>query len=1049
MKIIRLYNFYRKDRYVGVLLLFVFFTGTICAQEKPAEITGITSISMKVVDEDGTPVSKAQVVVGEGGLPAETDENGLMLLKAYSNDFVKISASGYEKSTFLVRDLISDNPIKLKKSKLFMTSDDDIQLPFMTQKKRNITGSSYVITSDQLEKYPTTDLRNTFTGLAPGLRITENYGSPGFSAEEKLGFYNITEKIGVAARGRNMIYLIDNVPTDITEMTLDPQEIESVTVIKDIVEKAMYGPMAADGIILIKTKRGRANEHVLTFEAEDGISVIDRMPEWTTGADYARLNNLARENDGMVPVPHYSDDAISAYAKNDPYDKYHPSVNYRELMLKNTRSFKKANFFVSGGNDIVQYSSHIGYNGEGDIYKIGPKADYNRLNISSNIDVKINNEIKVFLDIATSLTLRRSANFGYATSESSSLTDIIEITSVLPYVTNTPPNAFPVYANNDPSLKFPWFGVSSAYPINPVGSLINNGYYTETGRKGNIRFGIDYNLSKLIRGLDSRTSASFDKLNVVRLGKAEDYWAYTVTPSKTAADNDTILTSKVHNGVVTAALSNLHDYFYLRASFYEKLNYQRSFGNHDVQSTLTYLLYLFSRNGIEEPQRQQNVMWTGNYIFNDKYSIQGVVNYAGTYSFEKGEKYKFFPSVGASWIISEESFMPELNFVDFLKLRAQAGILGFEDFSNTFLYRDQWTPGTGSTFGPYTSNRWFGTNQSAAAQANLGRIGHPGLSWETRKEFTIGIDALMFNNKLSLEVNYYNNLRDGIITSLSNSMPFIAGISSALPSFNYNKIRYFGVETGIQFTDNIGKFIYSVGGNATIQNSKYVKFDDPDYRFDYQHRTGKPVDAYWGLTYLAKFQTDAETSVTPQIYDAVLKAGDLKYKNMNTDNFIDDNDISMVGHTTPRLFYSLNASLRYNNFEMTVIGTGCAFYDIPLTNTYYWNGWGDNNYSNFVRDNIGGAYPRLTYYKINNNFVNSDFWLTDGGFFKIQNVELAYTIAPDKLQLIRSRGIRFFVRGANLLTISKVKDVDPESIDSGVLTYPLYITFTGGIKLTF
>ncbi len=145
----------------------------------------------------------------------------------------------------------------------------------------------------------------------------------------------------------------------------------------------------------------------------------------------------------------------------------------------------------------------------------------------------------------------------------------------------------------------------------------------------------------------------------------------------------------------------------------------------------------------------------------------------------------------------------------------------------------------------------------------------------------------------------------------------------------------------------------------------------------------------------------------------------------------------------------LNAKFSYKNFDFTVIGTGFAFFDIPMTNKYFWNGWGDNNYSNFVKDNVGGAYPRLTYYKVNNNFVASDFWLTKGDYFKIQNVELAYNVPADKLQIIRSRGLRVYVRGANLLTISQVKDLDPESIISGVDVYPLFRTFTGGIKLTF
>jgi hypothetical protein len=284
---------------------------------------------------------------------------------------------------------------------------------------------------------------------------------------------------------------------------------------------------------------------------------------------------------------------------------------------------------------------------------------------------------------------------------------------------------------------------------------------------------------------------------------------------------------------------------------------------------------------------------------------------------------------------------------------------------------------------------------------------------------------------------------------LFNSVPYLVGISSALPRYNYNKTRYTGVEAGVQFTENVSDFGYSIGANATVQNSKLVKYDEPAYRNDYQLRTGSPVDTYWGQTYVGKFATDAEALEVPQLYDAVLKAGDLKYKDMNGDGFIDDNDMSAIGHTTPRLYYALNAKLRFKNFDFTVIGTGFAFFDIPMTGKYYWNGWGDNNYSNFVKDNVGGAYPRLTYYKVNSNFVASDFWLTKGDYFKIQNVELAYNVPADKLQIIRSRGLRIYVRGANLLTISQVKDLDPESTLSGVDVYPLFRTFTGGIKLTF
>ena len=1039
---------FQKVRLFCVLLLCVFIAGTINAQNKPEKKVLTISVSLKVVDDNGTPIPKAKVVIGEGVIHAVTDENGAYSFMAYPDDFITISAPGYEKNVSPVQEILKSNTIRLARSKLFMTSDDNIPLPYMTMKKRNITGSADIITGDQLEKYPSNDLRNAFTGLVPGLQITENDGSTGISPEEKLGVYRITEKIGVSTRGRSMMYIIDDIPTDITEMTLDPQEIETVTIIKDIVGKAMFGPMGADGIVFIKTKRGKTNERVLNVNVEDGVSVIDRFPGWVSGADYARLNNQAKVNDGLTPL--YSSADISAYAKNDPYNMYHPSINFRDMMLKNTKSFKRANVSSSGGNDVVQYSSYLGYDGEGDIYKIGSAADYNRINARSNIDMNINDVIKVQFDISAGLSDRRSPNYGFVTDEGSTGMDLLELSSALPDITNTPPIAFPVYANNDPALKAPWYGVSSLYPVNPVANLTRNGYYNETGRKAAAKIAVDYDMTHIIKGLKSRTFIGFDALNLIRIGKAKDYLAYIATPDVSSTGGDTILLTKSHDGVDDPALKNLHDYYYQRVAFFENLSYEKSFGVHNIQSTLTYYLHRMLRDAVQEPQREQLGVWTTKYTYNDKYTIQGVLNYAGTFSFSQKKRAELFPSIGGSWVISEENFMSGLKFINFFKLRAEAGILGYENFFPPFYNLDNYTGGTGADFGPYSVGKWFGSdNETAPYIAYPNRIGNPNLTWEKRKEFSIGIDGLMFNNKLSLEVNYYNRLQDGQIVQLTNAMPYVAGYSTSLPWFNYNQTRYFGVEAGVRLTNNAGQLEYSLGANATVQNSKIVKYAEPQYRFGYQFKTGSPEDTFWGQTCLGKFSSDAEALAVPQLFDAVLHKGDLKYKDMNGDGVVDDNDQSALGHTTPRLFYALNANLKFKNFEVTLIGTGAAFYDIPLTNAYYWNGWGDNNYSNFVMNNIGGAYPALTYYKVNNNFINSDFWLTKGGYFKIQNIELAYTIPANNLQIIHSQGIRFFIRGANLLTLTKVKDVDPESINSGVTTYPLYKTFTGGIKLTF
>ncbi len=1011
------------------------------------------TVRVKVADERGNLVSGAQVVVGEGILHEVTGEDGTVSFQALPADFVTVTFPGFEKQVLMARDAAARETIVLERAGLFLSSDDLVPLPFQSVKKRHLTSGSSLLTSDQLEKYPSTDIRNALTGLATGLEVIEKNGSPGFSVEEGLGVYGITEKIALRSRGRNVLTIIDEIPTETTEMPLDPNEIESVTVIRDIVAKAMFGPEAADGIVFIKTKRGHKNERMLNVNLESGVSMVDRMPGWVDGATYARLNNTARINSGFNPL--YSEQDIAAYSRNDPYDMRHPSVNYREMMLKNSMAFRRANVSSGGGNETVQYFSYLGYSGEGDIFKIGATSDYNRINTRSNIDIRINDFIRMQFDIYGGLTFRRSPNYGFDSDYTLETTDnpalgILELPSVLNDITTIPPIAFPIFANNDPALESPWYAVSAAYPSNPYGDLKDNGYYSESGRTGAANAALDIDMKSILKGLKSRTYVGFNLYNLLRVGKAEDYIAYQITPSTTTGGADTLLLTKVHDGVDQANQSKLHDYYYQRFAFYENLNYEATVGKSYLQTGLTYFISSVTRDNLVQPQRQQNAVWSGLYSFNDTYNFQWALNYAGTSSLGKGSRYGLFPTAGLSWVISEEGFLDGCRFLDYLKLRAEAGILGYENYLAPFFFRDNWVYTGGTTFGPYPTGTWFGTAGGDYVDRSYpSRTGNPNLTWEKRREFSAGFDALLFNRKLTLDFSWYYNLLDGQIITLTNSIPYVTGISNALPRFNFNKTSYFGWEAGASYSDRIGKLRFTLGGNAVIQNSEYVKYDEPAYRYDYQFRTGTATDTYWGQTYLGKFASDAEAAAIPQLFDEQLHGGDLRYKDMNNDGFVDENDRSPRGHTSPRLLYTLRLQLNYGNFDLTVGGTGRAFYDIALTNQYYWNGWGNNTYSEFVRDNIGGAYPRLTYNKVNNNFVASDFWLTKGDFFKIQNAEIAYNIRPGKGKIAGIRAARLFVRGANLYTFSGVKDIDPESIDSGVEVYPLFRTFTGGVKLTF
>jgi TonB-linked SusC/RagA family outer membrane protein len=1061
MKILNRYIYLR----LGVIALMLLFllSPDLNAQNRPAKKQKTTSIVLTVLDENAAEFAGAGVVLGEGLVHTETDANGKVVLTFTSDqEYVTISKPGYESQVVLVNDLTMTPSIQLVKSKLYMTADDVVNLPYMTIKKRQLTGSTSVFDAVTLDRYPSTDIRNALTGLVTGMEVYERDGSPGLSAEEKLGSYGATEKVSLYSRGSSLMYIIDDVRMDITEMPLDPGEIESVSLVRDIVAKTMYGPAAANGIVFITTKRGRKNERLLNVNLEQGVSTIDRLPEWVSGADYARLNNLAKTNSGITSGL-FSAEEIAEFAKNDPYSMQYPSANFQDMTIKKSRAFTRANVSTSGGTDAMQYSAYLGYSGEGDNFKIGERAGYQRINARSNLDIRINNFLKVQVNFSAGLTLRHSPNYGYNATigEGGAAMGLLEMPNLLNDITTIPPVAFPVYVNNDPSLKSPWYGISSSYGTNPIGNLVKNGYYTESGRNGAITSMFEWNMDNLLKGLKSRTYIDFNTFYLLRIGKAENYTAYRINPRTYNPEAGITSLTKAWDGVDATNYSNLHDFYFQNYAAYENLSYENNFGASHIQVSATYRLGSIKRNGFEEPQREQAGIFTALYSFNDKYSVQGVVNYSGTSGLPKETMYTTSPSIGASWVVSEENFMKNFKFINYLKLRGEFGEISYDEFRSPYLYRDRWDINTqtgrpyrfGTSYG--STGNWIGVYKETANNHRTypNRIGNPIIELERRREYNFGIDASMLNNKIILEANYYYVLRFNVITTPTHSTPVLSG-NTALPAVNYNSYSYKGVELGITYKDKIGRFRYMVSSNAFTQNPVIEKIDEPNYRNEYQKTINGPADGIRGLKYLGRFATDEEANLIPQ-FGETLHAGDLKYEDMNQDGVVDDNDAQLIGHSTPKLYYALNLNLGYRNFDLTVIGVGRAFYDIMLNNRYFTNGSGDNIYSKFVLDNIdaeglGGAYPKLTYYQVANNFKNSSFRLADGGFFKIQNVELAYNVPVQRINIVKGlRGMRVFVRGANVFTLSKIKDVEPENINAGVSVYALNRTMSGGVKLTF
>ena len=330
-------------------------------------------------------------------------------------------------------------------------------------------------------------------------------------------------------------------------------------------------------------------------------------------------------------------------------------------------------------------------------------------------------------------------------------------------------------------------------------------------------------------------------------------------------------------------------------------------------------------------------------------------------------------------------------------------------------------------------------------------LGNPALHLEKRKEVSGGIDLTALGRRLDVALNAYAFMQDGVITQMANAIPLVIGISTGSYYENYDTYIHRGLELNISWKDRAGALNYGVSTWFATRDSRILKTDELDYAEPYRSRIGKSATAIWGLKYLGQFATDAETLEVPQLFDDALKAGDFKYKDMNGDGYIDSSDACVVGDSAPKLIGAVNLNLGWKNFDFSLTGTFRAFCDVALTNSYFWNGWGDSNYSGYTLRHINDPKaPRLTYNKVNNNFQTSDRWLADGSFFKIQSVELGYNIPVGKGSLSHVvRGIRVYARANNLFTISGIEDVDPEALGSGLTNYPLMKTFTGGLKLTF
>ena len=879
---------------------------------------------------------------------------------------------------------------------------------------------------EMLGKYPSADLMNSFTGVVPGLWQTENSGRTGVR-------FNALNSTLTIRSFSNPTYIVDGIVVpELTELQITPEEIESVEVLSNVLDKLKYGPEVATGAIYIRTLRGMKNGRRIRVGLEKGVDVVDRFPEWVSdGVTYATLNNLARSNAGYVT--RYSDFTINEFRRQDESDPGFPVVDWRSKMFKDTRPYQKAYALVSGGGESVQYSANLGAVNQGDIFADGPVSDYSRFNAKMDLTAKVNQRLDVGFGFIGFYGLRRTPLGRYGTTD-----NVTEFPSLWLRARNTPPVEYPIVMGEDEATGVPVFPVSNAYPDHPYGSLVHSGYYRETTRCGITRANVNYDLSFLLDGLKSESMVSYNIFYLLRTGQGRDYIGYNFDSASWSS------ASSSHQGASASSESEYKTLYLQGLQFDERLSWDWTGGDHALAASFTYHRSNVAYNLQSSYHNQQNYILDAKYSFAGKYIAEIVANYAGTSSLKPGHRYGLFPAVSLGWIASKEESLRKVEWLNWLKVWGQAGIIGNETYGDQFLWQSRYTKSAEINFGPYSLNQWFGSNSWASRATTLERVANEDLGWERLCEASLGFNSVLLR-RLEVSAALWTTLRSGMVTDVSSISPMAFGVTTKYD--NYNTNLYYGLEMNAAWNSTVGPVKYRIAAGAMLPRSRFVRYCENVVYGNLSHE-GRSTTMILGYDYLGRFASEAEIdSSAPQLFDAKLSPGDLRYRDVNEDGVVDSNDRTVIGDAGPKLLYSLNIGLSWKKLGLTIVGTGKAFFQTMLNNGWYWNGWGDGNYSAFVRDNLDtGLYPRLSYVQSQNNFRNSQFWMEDGGFFKIQCVELSYDIPFRKGG---AENVRVFTRGANLLTLSKIKDCDPEAMTSGVSDYPLFRTFTGGIRLTF
>lgn len=1014
--------------FVLIFGLFLLLPYYMMAQEVKATGT--------VVDSKGEPIIGATVKIKNGTTGTITDFDGNFTINTTANSIVEISFIGYKsierKATELrgVRIVLKDDTEVL---------DEVVVVGYGSQKKETLTGAISQVKSDELVKSPVANLGQALTGRAAGVSTYQYSGEPG------------NDNVVLRIRGTGTLndasplVLVDGVERDFTQ--IDPNEIESMSILKDAASTAVFGIRGANGVIIITTKQGVEGPAKVSFSANYALQQPIRMPESTDGVILAKLYDEAKLYDDPTQNPSFTAEDLELYANGqDPL--CHPNIDWKEYLMKKAAFQQKYNLSISGGTDKAKYYTSIAFFGQGGLMKdmssvvddltYNHNYDYKRVNLRSNIDVN--------LTPTTTVSVRLGGIIANKVSPPDVFTKILQSAAITGGVYDGKLIILP---------NIPW-GES------PLVSLFDS---VTDNNNNTINTSLSFNqkLDFLTKGLLFRGLASYDSYYSHSLIKKESVSKYRVQDGYDADGNPTKVFEQAveSSGVVPVPTESWDRMQSMHAEL--ALEYKRDFSGHSVGALILGTLdkkwwKLNSSTALTQyktvPMSYMGIVGRLTYDYKMKYLLEFNMGYNGSENFAEGKRFAWFPAVSVGWNVAEEKFVQNLidpNILSKLKLRASYGVTGNDNTGGRrFMYLS----------GEYTSSEgaYFGSNvQTLLAGYAEGKLGNPDVTWETAKKQNYGIDLGLFKNKLLITAEYFYDDRNNILATRSTEPGHLA--ISGQDVYNIGRVKNSGYDLDVQWNHQINKFSYNLGGNFSYAHSEIIEdgsIKDPSN--PHLWTTGHAVGTKWGYRFDGFYNTEEDLQNGPHLGQPAL--GEARYVDVNRDGVISVDDYVPLGYPEmPEINYGFSGGFSWKGFDVSFLFQGAArstklldgIFRRPfeknqgLPSFVVDERWTPETYETAIRPKLTLAYTSMSY-------ENSTLWARDGSYLKLRNVEIGYTLSSKQLSKIlkgeKLQSVRFYLSGQNLYTWDKLKFIDPESKTS-TYSYPQLRVFNVGLSLNF